>query len=514
MKQLFKYAGLVCGICLGATTVQAQSVTAYKNGSFDVGGTTEYSQYLYIGPGASITIPSGKQWIIASRYVFIAPGAVIGGAGQMIIENPGKIGSLNETVAWAGQPTVIDGGGAIISAPVIHRNPNNLVLDSVPVVASNGDITTANTSHTLRIGTNFTWASTHADGTALTGNDVILGKNDLRFGSTATQTGYDVNSYAVTNGTGHVVKDSYTGSWVYPVGRAENDYTPAAINNATANGMHVLVQDYATSASAEGGTNGINRTWNIYADNAAGNSTINLQHNLVTNQTDFDNAACFVTRHGATAPNTSGQSTQSTTAWQSNTPGAGSASGSLTTGTPIAGASERSLAYTSFATSATPATAFFSKTSNSVTPLGLAPNLAPTISFLPSSIIGTQNVNVIVNVSEFNDVATGGTISVYIPKTNTYTLTYNPTATTLSGQAVQNSAWTFNSTSSSSFYILTTNTVIPASGNSRLGFTTTYNPNNQTGFTQISAIIGENSGGEASSDSGDNTDNDNLNFSF
>lgn len=146
-------------------------------------------------------------------------------------------------------------------------------------------------------------------------------------------------------------------------------------------------------------------------------------------------------------------------------------------------------------------------------PLG-TPNLAPTISFLPSSIIGTQNVNVVVHVYEFNDVATSGPITVYIPKNTSYTLTYNPAATILSGQSLQNSAWTFDGTSNPFFYIMTTNSVIAASGTSSFGFSTTFNPNNQSGNTQISAIIADLSGGELESFNTDNADDDNLDFSF
>jgi len=369
MNRIFikHFASLMASLFIWSA-VAAQSASTYL-GTFTTGGVTEYSQYLYVGPSAHITIPTGQQWVIASQYVFIAPTAVIDGGGQMIIDDPSNFGTLSESVAWAGQPTTVDGGNSQILANVVNRNPNNIVLGSVAIAASGGDITTANTDHTFYIGTSFDFALTHADATSVTGNDVILGNNDFRFATTATETGYRETRFAVTNGTGHVVKDSYTGNWVFPVGKAEGDYTPAAINNTTANGMHVLVQDYATSTSPEAGNNGMDRTWNIYADNSGGNSTIDLQHNLITDQSSFSNSSHFVTRWSGTTPNTTGQTSLSQTAWQSNNLAAGTATGSLTTGSAIANASERSLAYTTFATSASGQTAYYSKSSNPVTPL-------------------------------------------------------------------------------------------------------------------------------------------------
>jgi len=142
------------------------------------------------------------------------------------------------------------------------------------------------------------------------------------------------------------------------------------------------------------------------------------------------------------------------------------------------------------------------------------PNLVPVITFIPNTIVGTQTVNVTCKVYEIEDVATSGQVQVFIPKNLKYTLTFNPTATTVGGQAVQNSIWTFDGTSNASFYILTTNTVIPASGMKSFGLTTIYNPNFQKGVTQISAIILENSGGESDDDAADNADDDNLHYNF
>lgn len=375
MQKIITKLSFLLLLLAGSIAVAAQSSTT-RSGTFDASGVTEYSQYLYIAPGAHITIPAGQQWVISSQYVFIDPSAVIDGGGKMIIDDPAHFGNLSESVAWAGQPTTVDGGNSKILANVVNRNPGNIILGAVAIGPSFGDITTANTDHTFYIGTSFDYALTHADGTAITGNDVILGNNDFRFATTATQTGYRESRFAVTNGNGHVVKDAYTGAWTFPVGIAEGDYTPASITNSgTPNAMHVLVQNYATSVSLELGLSGIDRTWNIYASNATGNSIVDLQHNRSTSQSSFGTATSdnthFVTRYSGIANNHTGDGLATSHGpWQSNIMALANASpGTLTTGTSITNATERSRTYTDFATTATDPIAYYSKSSDPLYPL-------------------------------------------------------------------------------------------------------------------------------------------------
>jgi hypothetical protein len=199
----------------------------------------------------------------------------------------------------------------------------------------------------------------------------VLGNYDMIVETAATLANYQPDRFVITNGTGHLVHNSYTGLFIYPVGIAQGDYTPASVSNTIANTIHVMVQDYATSVSGESGGDGINRTWNIYADNAAANSLLNLQHNMATNNASYSDGISFVTRYSATAPNTTGQTSLSQSNWQSNNPGAGTGAGTLTTGAAIATASERSLTYTTLATAATAPEAYFTKSSNPITPLPL-----------------------------------------------------------------------------------------------------------------------------------------------
>ncbi|MBL7713252.1 MAG: T9SS type A sorting domain-containing protein [Chitinophagaceae bacterium] len=198
--------------------------------------------------------------------------------------------------------------------------------------------------------------------------NIFLGNNDLNFTTNATQSGFNAERYAVTAGNGHVSKENYTGEWIFAVGKDVNDYTPAAITNVTANTMHVAVEDYTKSAAIENTDltvkDGMDRTWNIFADNAGGVSTINLQHNSATNQTDFNEGSSYVTRWSDVNPNNTGDRT-STTAWQRNLPSAGAAGNLSWAGAIIDGSNMNNRTYRDFATIATAAAAYYTKSSES-----------------------------------------------------------------------------------------------------------------------------------------------------
>ena len=136
------------------------------------------------------------------------------------------------------------------------------------------------------------------------------------------------------------------------------------------------------------------------------------------------------------------------------------------------------------------------------------PNLSPSVSVTPSSLVGTRDIDAVVTIDEFGNNPTIGPITVYIAKSSKYVLSFNGVANTVpvSGVVVQNSDWTFDGTSNSGFYILTTKSgiAITANGFSKIGFTSTFNPNNQRGSTVLSVIILDGSGGESN-----NVDNQN-----
>jgi hypothetical protein len=243
-----------------------------------------------------------------------------------------------------------DGGNIPMDVTLRLQNANNVVLINTPT----------------RIEGKLQWD--------VANGDIVLGNQDLILTNNATQDGFREDRFAITNGTGHLVKENYLGNWIYPVGITDGDYTPAAIDNTSANTMHVLVQNYATSASDEALTgaaaDGMDRTWNIYADIATGNSNIKLQHNSITNQPLFSDAYNFVTRWSSAAPNFSGDYAVgfSTSAWQSNFAAAGLV-GNLSSAGTVTGSNMRSRVYTDFATNPFNEIAFYTKSSDPFHPL-------------------------------------------------------------------------------------------------------------------------------------------------
>jgi hypothetical protein len=238
---------------------------------------------------------------------------------------------------YSGENTTqyIDGGNVAMDVMLHLHNQKNIELINTPT----------------RIEGQVHWMADHSH--------LIIGNNDMVFTKNATQSGYNTKNYIVTNGSGHVVKENFSGSWIFPVGKAEDDYTPAVINNTTPNTMHVAVQDYATSASVENtllsAQDGMDRTWNIYADVAVGVSSIALQHNTSTNLPAFSEDFNFVTRWSNNTPNLTGDMV-SVTAWQLNHSIASSI-GSVT------GSSTNSRTFSNFATNPTDSTAYYTKSS-------------------------------------------------------------------------------------------------------------------------------------------------------
>lgn len=325
------------------------SAMALENG--DV--TSSVAETLYIGPG-DYTI--NGTWEIYSKNVWISPDATFTGTGVMKFFSPSFAGGV------AG-PTLIDGNNSsnFINVNIELDNLFNMALTDI--AGPGAPWTDAAGLANLSTGADFNFN--------VANGDVLLGNFDMITATAATLSNYAPDRFVVTAGTGHLVHNNYTGNFIYPVGIAEVNYTPAAVNNTVANTIHVLVQDYATSASDETQapqTFGIDRTWNIYADNAAGNSTVNLQHNGVggspasTNQALFDESNHFVTQWSGTAHNASGDFTSST-AWQTNTLAAGSTGNLSSTGT-VAGSNMRSHAYTAFGLNASDPLSFFTKSSN------------------------------------------------------------------------------------------------------------------------------------------------------
>ncbi|MBS1629397.1 MAG: hypothetical protein JST27_05000, partial [Bacteroidetes bacterium] len=318
------------------------SGNAYFFGSASAFGNVTNNGNL--GTTSSTTLSFyGTNWINGSAATLPVIGVGTGGTIAFVQPNPLTAGNALQN---------LEGGYSSGSNPSFpHVNINN---------ANNVSLSNTNTRITEDLG--FTSGKV-----VLNSLDLVMGSNSGN-GGAGTISGYDENKYVVSNNVaGHLVKESYTGDYTFPVGKGTSnvlDYAPAKVNNAAANGIHVNVSNYAsTSGAAPRTTNdGIDRTWNIYGNNVGTNTTIDLQHDNSSNQSDFRSAKQYVTRFVGTQPNTVGDMF-SVTKWEHNTAAAGSASGTLTTGAAIATASERSRLYTSLATSSSANSAYYTKES-------------------------------------------------------------------------------------------------------------------------------------------------------
>jgi len=398
----FKHLFIITITFLGFATANAQTgfsgdkgaylnYNDYVNAPRAFGGDYEIdvNGYLQIGANGTMEVVGAvknKGTILLDSGALLTIFGDMLNDGTIILKRGAKINFLGEIWTNTVASKVIDGtapntipGGELtfdvnrprVPAPWLTASPylldysdentrqyidgGNTPMDVVLHLHNKKDIHLVNTS--TRIEGEVHWM--------VDSSVVQIGDNDLIFTKNASQYGYNAKNFIVTNGTGHVVKENYTGNWVFPVGKSKGDYTPAAINNSTPNTMHVSVTDYASSASVENPstaeTDGMDRTWNIYADIALGVSSITLQHNSATNLSSFAEAYNFVTRWSNATPNLTGDM-ESTTAWQLNN-ASESIIGNLSTTGSIAGSSMNSRTYSNFATSPSDSIAYFTKSS-------------------------------------------------------------------------------------------------------------------------------------------------------
>lgn len=376
-KILYCYTILLISIC----EVNGQSpgsISSYGGSSATKsvasGGTSiDVSETVYIGPG---THNIEGIWEIYARQIIIDPTAIISGSGRVEYYNPSVAGGTAST-------TLVDGNATVnsLDVDIQLQNTDGLQLSEMvfPLSHLSAGWTNNTSASTIYLGRNLFLS--------VDGADITLGSSvpgDLRFDNDAAIFNYRPARMIITNNSilSHVVKENYTSAFVFPVGTADGDYTPAQISNSSANTIHVSVQDYLSSASDEATTDpgtggfpadGIQRTWHIYSDAGGSGSTINLQHNSITNQSGFDDASHFITQWSATAPNPTGDNTipYSSSAWQSNTPGSGSVGSLITPSGVLGGSSMRSRIYSTLATSGAAEESYFTKSADPSHPLPL-----------------------------------------------------------------------------------------------------------------------------------------------
>lgn len=116
------------------------------------------------------------------------------------------------------------------------------------------------------------------------------------------------------------------------------------------------------------------------------------------------------------------------------------------------------------------------------------PDLTSIVYARPTTLYGTSNITVIVDVIELNNVATSGLITVKLTRDKKASLSFSPTATRINNQDVKNSIWSFNGTDPD-YYVLTTNEPIAAGDKLTLGLSGTFAPGATTGFITASVVV-------------------------
>ncbi|QPH39336.1 gliding motility-associated C-terminal domain-containing protein [Pedobacter endophyticus] len=253
-------------------------------------GMTEqrFSEGTYFGPQANWTIDGVLE--IWSRNIWIAPTAVFSGSGKIIIHNPGD-NPLYESMP--NSSTYIDGNnGTFVNLLIEHGNDRNVVLEDVsdpgfgtanPVGVRSASL---NLNNTLNLNVN--------------GANIILNGHDLSLGSAGTLANFSRDRMVVTSNSnqGHLVKEIGDGqSFIFPVGLAERDYTPATLTPKRAGRFHVSVQDYFAAAKQLPNEElGMDRVWHIFGDNMQ-EASVTLQHNSNSNGSLFKDEKASVNRY-------------------------------------------------------------------------------------------------------------------------------------------------------------------------------------------------------------------------
>lgn len=239
-------------------------------------GTVElrFSESTYFGPNSQWEINGTLE--IWSKNIWIAPSATFTGTGQIIIHDPSTNPYYGDMEAGS---TVIDGNNAaFIDVDVELRNPANLVLGDLEDPGYGTANAAGSAAAALNIGKRFTFA--------VDGGDVLLNGHDFGVGPEGRFEDYNSNRMVVTGNStvGHVVKRyGNIQPFVFPIGIAEGDYTPATLSPAATATLHVSVQDYsAADIDLSEPERGMDRIWHIFADDGV-STTYTLQHNTITN---------------------------------------------------------------------------------------------------------------------------------------------------------------------------------------------------------------------------------------
>ncbi|MFC3199947.1 gliding motility-associated C-terminal domain-containing protein [Parapedobacter deserti] len=272
--------GILLAVSLPAHTQTGIGSTTADNSTVIIEPETvelRFAETSYFGPNTHWIINGTLE--IWSRNIWIAPTATFSGTGKIIIHDPGNNPFYEDMPA---APTQIDANnGSPIGVTLELRNPNNLVLSNIADPGYDADSPPDGEpqSAALRLNALLEFA--------VDSGDIVLNGHNLYLGTEGRFAGYSRTRMIVTGNRidGHVVKTyGSTLPFTFPVGIAEDDYTPATLSPARPATLYVGVQDYEAAEpiidSLRDG--GMDRMWHIYADEAV-YTAYTLQHNSITN---------------------------------------------------------------------------------------------------------------------------------------------------------------------------------------------------------------------------------------
>ncbi len=354
---IFKFTILCFFTLINYLTTNAQ---VFINGTYNVVGEIGVFGNLQLGADAQLFFQNGSTLNMFGISTNINTGAEIFANTSSTQTGTGRIlfvGAAAQTIDGGNSSTI--GGAQPSLINVAINNTNNVTL--------------INTNTRITSGLDF-----------INGH-LILANNGLELSSSASATNANGSRHVVTNGTGFMAKEGFSTAFSFPVGRAVSDFTPAIITPTSSDNFFVQVKNYSESASDEFvATDGVGRTWNIYS--TAGNgANISLQHNSVTNGSVFDQNDAFVTQY-------QGLSSLNQGVWQVGT-GANASSASGT----VAGSTIRDRSYSATPTTPSANGAFFSKSSNILTPLPIT-----LLDFAAQKHMESQSLLTWITTSELN----------------------------------------------------------------------------------------------------------------
>ncbi len=280
----------LAGLAPAYSQTGAGSSTADNSVVTIAAGTTElrFSEISYFGPNTQWEINGTLE--IWSKRIWISPTARFTGNGTIIIHDPGTNPYYEGMTAG---PTQIDGNdGFPILTKIQLKNPHNLILTDITDPGYGINNPSGSKTAALNVGGIFEFA--------VDNGDVVLNGNDFGIGLNGALLGYTSKRMIVTGNSisGHVIKQ-YGGTvpFLFPVGIAEEDYTPATLTPSVSGILYVSVQDY-TQSGRDGLSQdrGMDRVWHVFADKAM-TATYTLQHRTITNGNSYVDATAQIRQY-------------------------------------------------------------------------------------------------------------------------------------------------------------------------------------------------------------------------